>query len=105
MLPSCGTKKAFITLAEVSAKCIGIAGGDDQLVDARDALSGIDEQPLPVERHDLDLERRRRFDGSGLAGSRSCDPIQATPPRSMIVSSGIAQTISSMRPEYAQSGR
>ena len=32
-------------------------GGDHQLVDAGDVLLGIDEQPLPVERHDLDLER------------------------------------------------
>ena len=28
-----------------------------QLVDRGDALLGIDEQPLPVERHDLDHQR------------------------------------------------
>src|ERR1700722_11295084 len=33
------------------------AGRDDQSVDARDMLVGIDEQPFPVERHDLNIER------------------------------------------------
>ena len=32
-------------------------GGDHQLVDRGDALLGIEEQPLPVESHDLDLQR------------------------------------------------
>src|ERR1700733_7855561 len=45
------------------------------------------------------------FDGSGLAGSRSCELIHATPPRSMIVSRGMAQTIISSWPEYVKSGR
>ena len=35
------------------------AGRDHQLVDARDVLVGVDEQPFPIERDDLDLERRR----------------------------------------------
>jgi hypothetical protein len=30
---------------------------NDELVDARDALVGVDEQPLPVERDDLHVER------------------------------------------------
>ena len=30
---------------------------NDELVDARDALIGVDEQPLPVERDDLHVER------------------------------------------------
>jgi len=41
----------------------------------------------------------------GFAGSRSWDPIQATPPRSMITRRGILQTMSSMRPEKTQLGR
>ncbi len=41
----------------------------------------------------------------GFAGSRSCEPIQATPPSSRITISGIDQTTSSMRPENSQSGR
>src|SRR3984957_1412961 len=45
------------------------------------------------------------FDSIGLAGSRSCEPIQATPPRSMMVRRGIAQTINSRAPEYSKSGR
>src|SRR5436305_1614701 len=45
------------------------------------------------------------LDASGLAGSRSCEPIHATPPSSMMVSSGIDQTISSSWPEYSQSGK
>ena len=32
------------------------------------------------------------FGSSGLAGSRSCDPIQAMPPRNMIISKGKDQT-------------
>src|SRR4051812_24147931 len=45
------------------------------------------------------------LDSNGFAGSSSCDPIQATPPSSVITSSGMAQTISLMRPEYSQSGK
>ena len=33
------------------------AGRDDQSIDARDMLVGVDEQPFPVERHDLNVER------------------------------------------------
>ena len=45
------------------------------------------------------------FEGSGLLGSRSWLPIQVIPPRSMMVSAGIAQTTISIAPEYSQSGR
>src|ERR1700730_1660455 len=45
------------------------------------------------------------FDASGFAGSNSYELIHATPPSSMIVNSGMAQTISSSWPEYSQSGR
>ena len=38
-------------------------------------------------------------DGSGAAGSRSCEPIHATPPSRMITITGIAQMISSNCPE------
>ena len=41
------------------------------------------------------------FETSGFAGSRSWAPIQVTPPRSMMVSSGMAQTINSSWPEYS----
>src|SRR5438270_9898492 len=44
-------------------------------------------------------------DLSGLLGSRSWLPIQAMPPRSMMVSAGIAHTTSSTAPEYSHSGR
>src|SRR5678815_5353483 len=44
-------------------------------------------------------------DLSGLLGSRSWLPIQAIPPRSMIVSAGMAHTTISIAPEYSQSGR
>ena len=44
-------------------------------------------------------------DANGFAGSRSWDPIQATPPRRMIVRRGMDQTMSSMRPEYSKFGR
>ena len=60
---------------------------DDQLVDAGDTLVGIDEQPLPVERDDLDLQRLGFATAAGRPGSRSWEPIQATPPRNMMVSS------------------
>jgi hypothetical protein len=36
------------------------ADGNGQLIDGRDALVGIDEQPFPVERNDLNAERLRR---------------------------------------------
>src|SRR6516162_11216212 len=43
-------------------------------------------------------------DDSGLAGSRSCEPIQATLPRSMIVSSGRDQVTSSILPDSTKLG-
>ncbi len=39
----------------------------DQPVDAGDALARVDEQPLPVERHDLDFERRASRRRSALS--------------------------------------
>ena len=39
------------------------------------------------------------FDGSGRAGSSSCEPSQATPPRSMIVINGMDQVTISIWPE------
>src|SRR5499426_799696 len=44
------------------------------------------------------------FDDNGFAGSRSCDPIQATLPRSMIVSSGMDQVMSSILPDSTKFG-
>ena len=97
MLPSCGTKNAFMTLAEVSEKCSGTPAGTTSWLTLATPSLGIDEEPLPVERDDLDLERRLALRPSGLAGSSSCEPIQATPPSRMITIAGIAQTTSSMR--------
>src|SRR4029077_4422717 len=37
----------------------GSSGGDDQLIDGRDARVGIDEQPFPIQRHDVDTQRIR----------------------------------------------
>ena len=88
MLPSCGTKKAFITLAEVSEKCSGTPAGTTSWLTLATPWSGIDEQPLPVERDDLDLERASRVRRRAWPGSSSCEPIQATPPRSMITRAG-----------------
>src|SRR5215471_14088778 len=44
------------------------------------------------------------FDDNGFAGSRSCDPIQATLPRSMIVSSGMDQVTISILPDSTKLG-
>ena len=44
-------------MSEVIRRLSGVPAGKYQLVDDRDALLGIDEQPLPVLRHHLDLER------------------------------------------------
>src|SRR6187399_1221313 len=44
-------------------------------------------------------------DFSAWLGSRAWLPIHAMPPRSMMVSAGIAQTTISIAPEYSQSGR
>src|SRR5215831_12044769 len=41
---------------------------------------------------------------NGFAGSRSCDPIQATLPRSMIVSSGTDQVMISILPDSTKLG-
>ena len=77
------------------------------------ALLGVDEQPLPVERHDLDLERLRprrhrpalarcgRAAGTGRAGACS---IQVTAPRQMMISSGAAQITSSSWVEWSPVG-
>src|SRR5215471_20650639 len=43
-------------------------------------------------------------DDSGFAGSRSCEAIQATLPRSMIVSSGMDQVMSSILPDSTKLG-
>src|SRR4029450_12517167 len=40
----------------------------------------------------------------GLKGSRSCDPIQITPPRNRMTRIGMPQTTISMLPEYTKSG-
>src|ERR1700676_3847127 len=74
------------------------ADGNGQPIDACDALIGIDEQPFPVERRDLDSQR--------LHGG--CDrfaPTHATPPTRNTVMAGIDQTSISRRPEYAKFGR
>src|SRR5215469_374984 len=44
-------------------------------------------------------------DSSGLGGSRSCELIQAIPPRNEITSAGMDQMINSILPEYSQLGR
>src|SRR5262245_6609121 len=44
------------------------------------------------------------LDTSGLGGSRSYEPTQATPPTRITVMIGIDQTSSSSRPEYSKSG-
>src|SRR5262245_45858472 len=44
------------------------------------------------------------FDDNGFAGSRSCDPIQATLPRSMIVSNGTDQVTISILPDSTKLG-
>ena len=109
MLPSCGTKKAFQTLAEVSEKCSGTPAGTTSWFTLATPSLGIDEQPLPVERHGLDLERlvprRGRVRTTGLAGSSvvRSDPGHAAEQDDH--HAGIDQTTSSMAPENSQSGR
>ena len=74
------------------------AGGDDELVDARDALVGVDEQPFPVQRDDLHFERRRR----PMQRLRGIELVRADPGDAAEQhdhEGGIDQTISSMRPE------
>ena len=45
------------------------------------------------------------FEAKGCAGSSSCAPIQAMPPKNVIGSSGIDHTTSSIRPDCEKSGR
>ena len=51
----------------------GHAGGNDELIHARDALLRVDEQPFPIERDDLHLDRLgwrgNRFEGVEIVGS------------------------------------
>src|SRR5262245_62484936 len=44
-------------------------------------------------------------DCSGRAGSSSCEPSQATPPRSMMVINGMDQVTNSIWPDSTKSGR
>src|SRR5690242_9647810 len=44
------------------------------------------------------------LEDNGFAGSRSCEPIQATLPRSMMVSSGMDQVRSSILPDSTKLG-
>ncbi len=77
--------------------------GCGELVDGRDAVLRIDEQPFPVERGDIDLERfGAGRDGPSLGdapisryGSSRCVPIQVSAPRQMMISSGAPQITSS----------
>src|SRR5271166_2102366 len=41
------------------SKFDGSPGRDDQLIDGGDALIGVDEQPFPIERHDVHAQRVR----------------------------------------------
>ena len=46
---------------------------DDELVDRGDALLGIDEQPFPIERDDLDVDRLvRRIRAACSDRARGC---------------------------------
>src|SRR3984893_19427240 len=51
----------------------GHAGGNHKLVHARDALTRVDEEPLPIQRNSLDLEgwrvRWQRLCGIEIMGS------------------------------------
>ncbi len=94
-------------------KWIGTVDRRRQLVDRGDALLGIDEQPFPVERDDLDHQRLRRRCGtgrrasmrsSGRYGSSVCVLIQVSAPSAMMISSGAAQITSSSWVEWSQSG-
>jgi hypothetical protein len=79
------------------------AGRELDLVDRGDVLLRIDEQPLPVERHDLDL-MGLTDDASGLYGSSSCVVRQVSVPSTRMMAMGTAHTTASMRCEYDQSG-
>ena len=80
------------------------ADGNDELIDGWRRPRRVDEQPFPIERDDLDLERLA-CSTQRPEGSSACEPNQAMPPRNVITSAGIAQTISSSWPEKAQSGQ
>ena len=51
-------KNDCITVLEVSLSATGRSAGKRELTDAGDPRAGIDEQPLPVITHDLDLQGR-----------------------------------------------
>ena len=83
---------------------MGTPGGNHKLVDARDSLARIDEEPLPIQRDDLHLEGWRvRWQGLRGIEVMGCDPGHATQEHDY--EEGMVQTMSSMRPEKTQSGR
>src|SRR5215467_6812100 len=102
MLPSCGMKKAFITLAEVRVKWIGTPAGTTRRFTLATFWSGW------MNSHFQSSDTTWTLCGSsfdnGFAGSRSCDPIQATLPSSMIVSRGMDQVMSSILPDSTKLG-
>lgn len=55
MVPSCGIQKTFHTVAEVRERCSGTPVGTLSLF-ARDSELGIDEEPLPIHQHHLDVK-------------------------------------------------
>ena len=57
---------------DVMRKSIGLPDGSCHLIDGRDAVLGIDEQPFPIERDDIDLQRFRIM-RHGLPGSDPAD--------------------------------
>ena len=85
-----------------------------ELVDRGDAVLRVDEQPLPIERDDVDLERlpcrgrpggRRAIRSSERYGSSRCVPIQVMAPRQMMIASGADQITSSSRSNGPNPGR
>jgi hypothetical protein len=83
-----------------------------QLVDRGDALLGVDEQPLPVERDHLTTSglvpagtaRWASMRSSGRYGSSVWVLIQVIAPSAMMISSGAPQITSSSWVEWSQSG-
>ena len=71
------------------------SGRDHQLIDGGDALIGVDEQPFPIERHDVDAgaawHSRRSAPADRADGSRSM-----TPPNRITISAGIDQMTKSI---------
>src|SRR5262249_15227284 len=103
MLPTCGTKKAFITLAEVRVKWIGTPAGMTRRFTLATFWSG--EMNNHFQSSDTTwMLSGSSFDDNGFAGSRSCDPIQVTLPRSMIVNSGTDQVTISILPDSTKLG-